>query len=187
MGEPGSIDAYTRSVWAAVALLWPNLGADPAGTVEPEIPVLPVFLAEAHGEDRSPESAALEVLRFFLRLYIENGMSPEARKEHLEDLDALSKRSFEESQRVDVLPMTAALVHAHATVAGWADAGKVPAGASQALNGEIVSALLGRPGRRCPAWAGSPSRRPARGESMPTSGWRGPGGGLRDPGAEVLR
>ena len=147
MGEPGSIDAYTHSVWAAVARLWPNLGADPAGTVEPAIPVLPAFLAEAHGEDRSPESAALEVLRFFLRHYIENEMSPKGRKEHLEDLYALSKRSFEESQRVDVLPMTAALVHAHATVAEWADAGKVHGRSLQALNGEIVSALLGRPGK----------------------------------------
>src|SRR3974377_382107 len=122
MGQAPSVDAYTREVWSAVGRLWPNLGADPAAVVGPQIPVLPSFLAEAHREGRTPESAAAEVTRFFLDVYLRNALSPEERNARLVDLHELSKRSYEESQKIGVLPFTAALFAAQQTLAEWAAA-----------------------------------------------------------------
>ena len=144
MEKAPSVDAYTRDLWRAVGRLWPNLGKDPAAIVQPYIPVLPAFLAEAHREGRTAEWAALEVMRFFLRIYIENALTEEERKAQLVDLHALSKRSFEESQQVSVLPFTAALVGAQQTVSGWTAEGKVATDAGQGLNREVLSALLGK-------------------------------------------
>lgn len=144
MEKAPSIDGYTRDVWRAVGRLWPNLGKDPAAVVQPYIPVLPVFLAEAHGKGQTPESAALEVMRFFLRIYIENALTEEERNAQLVDLQALSKRSFEESQAVPVLPFTAALFGAQQTVSEWTAEEKVANDAGQGLNREVLAALLGK-------------------------------------------
>ncbi len=144
MPRPPSIEAYTQEVWRAVAELWPNLGKDPASVVQPQIPALAAFLVEAHREPRSPESAAAEVVRFFLDMYLRNALTQEERNARLVDLHALSKRSFEEAQAVDVLPFTAALVGAHQTLSGWAAAGKVETSAVQALNRDVLAALLGK-------------------------------------------
>jgi hypothetical protein len=146
MAEAPSIEAYTQEVWRAVAELWPKLGKDPAGVVEPQIPALPAFLAEAHREGRTPESAAVEVTRFFLDIYVRNALNEDERKARLVDLHALSKRTYEEAQAVSVLPFTAALVTAQQTLSGWAAAGKVEKGAGQSLNRDVLSALLGKPG-----------------------------------------
>lgn len=145
MGEAASAEAYTRDVWTAVGELWPNLGKDPAAVVQPYIPVLPAFLGEAHGQGRSPESAALEVVRSFLRIYIENALSADERKAQLVDLHELSKRSHEESQSVGVLPFTAALFGAQQTISAWTGAGKVAKEAAQSLNREVLTALLEKP------------------------------------------
>jgi hypothetical protein len=144
MQKTTSIDAYTGDLWRAVGRLWPNLGKDPAAVVQPYIPVLPAYVAEAHAKGQTPESAAVEVMRFFLRIYIENALTAEERNAQLVDLHALSKRSFEESQAVPVLPFTAALVGAQQTVSGWAAEGKVANDAGQGLDREVISALLGR-------------------------------------------
>jgi hypothetical protein len=139
-----TLQAYTAEVWRAVGTLWPNLGRDPASTIQPFIPVLPAYLAECHGKGGSPESTAFEVLRFFLDIYVREALSPEERKEQLVDLHALSKRSFEESQKVPVLRFTAALVGAHHTLTDWAAAGKVDPTAVHSLDTGVLRALLGK-------------------------------------------
>jgi hypothetical protein len=144
MPPSSSPEAYTQQVWTAVRALWPNLGEDPAGTVQPYVPVLPTFLAEAHREGRTPESAALEVLRFFLDLYVRNAMSEADRKANLTDLHSLSKRTYDESQQVGVLPFTAALVGAHQVVQEWTGAGKLAEGSGLALNRDVLCALVGK-------------------------------------------
>lgn len=144
MGQEPSIDAYIREVWSAVGTLWPNLGADPAAVVRPYIPVLPAFLAEAHGQGRTPESSALETMKFFLRIYVENALGEDERKALLVDLHQLSKLSFEESQTASVLPFTAALVTAQQTVSKWKAEKKVESDAAKSLNREVLSALLGK-------------------------------------------
>jgi len=145
MAVAASAEAYTREVWSAVQQLWPNLGKNPARVVQPYIPVLPAFLAEAYEQGRSPEWVALEVMRFFLRIYIENVLSADERKAQLVDLHELSKRDPEESQKVGVLPFTAALFGAQQTVSTWTGAGKVGKEAAQSLNREVLCALLERP------------------------------------------
>jgi hypothetical protein len=137
--------AYTRKVWSAVGRLWPNLGKDPSAIVGPEIPVLPSFLEESHRDGRTPEATAVEVTRFFIDIYVRNALTEGERAERLGDLHALTKRSFEESQRIGVLPFTAALVGAQQTLSEWAAAGKVPVEAGSALNRDVLSALVGRP------------------------------------------
>ena len=137
--------AYTRKVWSAVGRLWPNLGKDPAAIVGPEIPVLPSFLEESHREGRSAEATAAEVTRFFIDIYVRNALSDGERAERLADLHALTKRSFEESQKIGVLPFTAALVGAQQTLGEWAAAGKVPADVGLALNRDVLCALVGKP------------------------------------------
>ena len=144
MGQRPSLDAYTREVWSAVSRLWPNLGKDPAAVVGPEIPVLPTFLSEAHRDGLTPESVAVEVTRAFLGVYLRNALNQEEREARLVDLHALSTRSFEESQKVGVLPFTAALVGAQQTVSAWSDAGKVPPDAGKALNRDVLCALVGK-------------------------------------------
>jgi hypothetical protein len=145
MKNAAPADGYPARVWSAVGQLWPNLGKDPARVVGPYIPVLPAFLSEAQAAGRTPESAALEVLTYFLRIYIENTLTAEERNAQLVDLHALSKRSFEDSQKVNVLPFTAALFGAQQTLSEWASAGKVPADAGRSLNGDVLRALIGKP------------------------------------------
>ncbi|MGZ6081297.1 MAG: hypothetical protein ACXWK4_10820, partial [Myxococcaceae bacterium] len=99
MRQRPSVDAYTREVWSAVRRLWPNLGDDPAAVVRPYIPVLPAFLTEAHARERTAESAAIEIVAFFLDIYLRNALSDEERKTRLVDLYQVSQRSFEESQK----------------------------------------------------------------------------------------
>ncbi|MGZ5957896.1 MAG: hypothetical protein ACXWLI_05725, partial [Myxococcaceae bacterium] len=125
MRQRPSVDAYTREVWSAVHRLWPNLGEDPAAVVRPYIPVLPAFLSEAHGKARTAESAAIEIVAFFLDIYLRNALSGEERKARLADLYQVSQRSLEENQKVDVLPFTAALFAAQQTASDWSAAGKV--------------------------------------------------------------
>jgi hypothetical protein len=144
MGSVPTLESYTQEVWSAVGRLWPNLGADPAAIVGPEIPVLPSFFAEAHREGRTPESAAVEVTRFFVDHYVRNVLTQAERAERLVDLHALTKRSFEESQQIGVLPFTAALVGAQQTVTEWAAAGKVQPDAGRALNRDVLCALAGK-------------------------------------------
>ncbi|HTS82959.1 MAG TPA: hypothetical protein VMH40_20345 [Myxococcaceae bacterium] len=144
MGQPPPLDVFTREVWSAVGRLWPNLGDDPASVVGPQIPVLPAFLAEAHREGHTVEAAAAEVTRFFLDVYLRNALTPEERNARLVDLHELSKRSYEESQRIGVLPFTAALFGAQQTLSEWATAGKVPPDAGRALNRDVLCALLGK-------------------------------------------
>lgn len=144
MAHPPSPEAYTQHVWNAVGELWPSLGEDPAGIVQPYVPVLPTFLSEAQRDARTPEWAALEVLRFFLDLYIREAMTEADREANLADLHALSKRSYEESQKVGVLRFTAALVGAQQTIQEWAGAGKLPEGSGRALNRDVLCALVGK-------------------------------------------
>jgi len=139
------IETYTREVWSAVGRLWPNLGASPATIVGPQIPVLPSFLEEAHREGRTPEAAAVEVTRFFLDHYVRNVLTQDERAERLVDLHALTKRSFEESQQIGVLPFTAALFGAQQTLTEWAAAGKVPSDGGRALYRDVLCALAGKP------------------------------------------
>jgi len=145
MGAAPSLEAYTVEVWTAVRALWPNLGTSPAAVVQPYVPVLPAFLGEQHRNGVSAESTALEVLRFFLGIYVQNALGEEERKAQLVDLHAVSKASFEESQRLTVLPFTAALFGAQQTVSGWAAAGRVEPGAARALTRDVLTALLGKP------------------------------------------
>jgi len=144
MGQGPSVEAYTREVWSAVRHLWPNLGEDPAAVVRPYIPVLPAFLSEAQGSERTPESAAIEIVAFFLDIYLRNALSDEERKARLVDLYQVSQRSFEDSQKVDVLPFTAALFAAQQTASEWSAAGKVQREEAKALNREVLCALLGK-------------------------------------------
>ncbi len=146
MAQPPTLEAYTADVWRAVSELWPTLGKDPASTVQQFIPVLPAYLAERHAEGASPESTAFETLRYFLDIYLRNALNEQERNAQLVDLHALSKRSFEESQKVPVLRFTAALVGAHQTLSAWSAAGKVETSATQSLNGDVLRALLGKPG-----------------------------------------
>jgi hypothetical protein len=145
MGSDPPLEAYTREVWGAVGRLWSKLGADPAAIVGPLIPILPSFLEEAQRLGRTPESAAVEVTRFFLDIYVRNVLTQDERVERQVDLNALTKRSFEESQQFGVLPFTAALVGAQQTLTEWATAGKVPADAGRALNHDVLCALTGKP------------------------------------------
>ncbi|HSP19216.1 MAG TPA: hypothetical protein VLQ79_06875 [Myxococcaceae bacterium] len=144
MGQGRSVQAYSSEVWSAVGHLWPPLGEDPAAVVGPYIPVLPAFFSEAHSNGRTAESAALEIVTFFLDLYLRNALSEEERKARLVDLYELSKRPFEQSRHVDVLPFTAALVSAQQIALSWSSEGKVGQDEAKALNREVLCALLGR-------------------------------------------
>src|SRR5262252_8182694 len=153
------IETYTREVWSAVGRLWPNLGASPATIVGPQIPVLPSFLEEAHREGRTPEAAAVEVTRFFLDHYVRNVLTQDERAERLVDLHALTKRSFEESQQIGVLPFTAALFGAQQTLTEWAAVGRfrrTPAGPYTATSSARWQASRRA---RSPGSPYSPSRR----------------------------
>jgi|GEM_PF-3201684 len=145
MVQGSSVEAYAREVWSAVRVLWPNLGEDPSAVVRPYIPVLPAFFSEAHGRQRTAESAALEIVAFFLDIYLRNALSDEERKARLVDLYQLSQRPYEESRKVDVLPFTAALFSAQEVASTWSSEGKLEADDAKALNREVLSALLGKP------------------------------------------
>ena len=139
-----SIETYAGEVWSAVRVLWPNLGEDPMAVVRPYIAVLPAFLSEAQRTHRTAESAALEIVTFFLDIYLRNALSDEERKARLLDLYQLSKRPYEESRKVDVLPFTAALFSAQQIASGWSSEGKIETDEAKALNREVLSALLGK-------------------------------------------
>lgn len=144
MVQQPSVQTFTHEVWSAVRRLWPNLGEDPAAVVSPLVPALPAFLSEAHRLPRTPESAALEIVTFFLDMYLRNALSEEERKARLVDLYELSKRTYEESQKVDVLPFTAALFSAQQVASAWSAEGKIQETEEKALNRGVLSALLGK-------------------------------------------
>ena len=141
MPERSASNEYERSVWSSVRDLWPKFGEDPERLIVPYVPVLPTFLDESYREGRTPEWAAQELTVFFLRIYVQNALSPEERKARLVDLQRLSERSFEEVQGAGVLPFTAAVFTAHQTAHRWAAEGKLEAERVGLLNLEVILAL----------------------------------------------
>jgi hypothetical protein len=144
MAERMTLEAYRRDVWSAVGALWPNFGETPERLIVPYVPVLPTFLDESFQEGRTAEWAAQELTVFFLRIYVENALSPDERKARLADLHQLTQRTFDEIQRLGVLPFTAAVGSAHQTAHQWVADGKLDKDRVGLLHREVILALAGK-------------------------------------------
>jgi hypothetical protein len=145
MTNPAERDGYHGEVWSAVGALWRGFGDKPDDMVTALVPVAPAYIDKMRGDGATPQAAALELVVFVVRIYIENALTPEQRQERLAELIKVQRMSFEEGQGYRALPLVANIVAAWQTAAGWAKQGRAEPGAAKFLLSELVLALASKP------------------------------------------
>ncbi|MBI3709949.1 MAG: hypothetical protein HY246_20070 [Proteobacteria bacterium] len=151
--DPTEGDSYRAEVWKAVGALWRGFGDKPDELVTSLVPAAPAYIDIMYGDGAPPQAAAIELVVFVVRIYIESSLTQAQRQERLVELHKLQRMSFEEAQGYRALPFVASLVAAWQIAVGWAKDGKVDPGACKLLLSELALALADKPSQHWSALA----------------------------------
>jgi hypothetical protein len=135
---------YPGEVWKAVELLWPSFQGGADRFITPYVPAIPAFLERASRGGVSPEAAAVEILAFFMRLYVENSFKRQDKEAYLVELHQLDTMPAAALAQARVRPFAAHVWNARGVTRTWAAEGKIEAADEDLLFLDIAAALAER-------------------------------------------